>query len=287
MKAKYNPIKRLNYVLIASICVGEAFIMYLLPFFGPISSLAAIVLDVALLTLITIPVLQLLVVKPMKKRMHDLEFAEETIVAREDQMLAVLNALAEAKDNDTGSHIVRTQKYVSLLANRLKMMGEFPDILTEGHIEKLVKVAPLHDIGKVGIPDHVLNKRGRLTDEERELMSHHPLIGESILAVSQSEEVEMELISTAIKVAGAHHEKWDGTGYPRHLKGEAIPIEARIMTVADIYDALVSTRPYKKGWPIEKAYNEIISYSGSAFDPIVVKAFIAERENFELIAKQY
>ncbi|MBU3541382.1 HD-GYP domain-containing protein [Polynucleobacter sp. UB-Tiil-W10] len=287
MTAKYNPIKRLNYVLIASICVGEALIMYVLPSFGPISSLASIVIDVALLTLITIPVIQLLVVKPMKKYMHDLEFAEETITARENQMLGVLNALAEAKDNETGSHIIRTQKYVALLANRLKIMGEFPDILTEDHIEKLVKAAPLHDIGKVGIPDHILTKQGRLTDEERELMSHHPLIGESILVVSQSEEIEMELISIAIKVAGAHHEKWDGTGYPRRLKGEVIPIEARIMTVADVYDALVSSRPYKKGWPTEKACNEIISNSGTAFDPMVVKAFIAERENFELVAQQY
>lgn len=287
MTAKYNPIKRLNYVLIASICVGEALIMYVMPSFGPISSLAAIAIDVALLTLITIPVIQLLVIKPMKKHMHDLEFAEETITARENQMLGVLNALAEAKDNETGSHIIRTQKYVALLANRLKIMGEFPDILTEDHIEKLVKAAPLHDIGKVGIPDHILTKQGRLTDEERELMSHHPLIGESILVVSQSEEIEMELISIAIKVAGAHHEKWDGTGYPRRLKGEVIPIEARIMTVADVYDALVSSRPYKKGWPTEKACNEIISNSGTAFDPMVVKAFIAERENFELVAQQY
>jgi HD-GYP domain-containing protein (c-di-GMP phosphodiesterase class II) len=286
MTKKYNPIKRLNFVLIASICIGEALIMFVLPSFGELSHLGAVVLDVVLLTLITIPVVKWAVTKPMKRYLDDLVFAQRTIAVREDQMLTALNALAKAKDNETGGHIIRTQKYVGLLANRLKKMGHHSQALTEEHIERLIKVAPLHDLGKVGIPDHILNKEGRFTAEEKELMNSHPLIGESILAASQSEGQEMELISTAIKVAGYHHEKWDGSGYPRNLRGEDIPIEARIMTVADVYDALISDRPYKKGWTIEEAYIEIINNSGTAYDPIVIEAFIAERESFEDVAKQ-
>lgn len=287
MTKKYNPIKRLNFVLIASICVGEALIMLVLPSFEGISHLGSVVLDVILLTLITVPVVKWAVTKPMKKYLHDLESAKYTIAVREDQMLTALNALAKAKDNETGSHIMRTQKYVGILANRLKNMGHHCQTLTEEHIERLVRVAPLHDLGKVGIPDHILNKEGQFTEEERELVNSHPLIGESILVASQSEELEMELISTAIKVAGSHHEKWDGSGYPRSLRGEDIPIEARIMTVADVFDALVSDRPYKKGWTIEEAYIEITNNSGSAYDPVVVEAFIAERHSFESVAKSH
>ena len=287
MPAKYNPIKRLNFVLIASICAGEALIMFVLPSFEGLSHLASVVLDVTLLTLITIPVVNWAVTKPMRQYLDALAFAKHTIAIREDQMLTALNALAKAKDNETGSHIIRTQQYVGLLANRLIIMGYHVQTLTQGHIARLVKVAPLHDLGKVGIPDHILNKEGRFTEEEKELMCSHPMIGESILVASQSAETEMELLSTAIKVAGGHHEKWDGSGYPRKLKGEDIPIEARIMTVADIFDALISDRPYKKGWSVEEAWNEIVNNSGTAFDPIVVEAFIAEREAFEEIASKH
>lgn len=285
MTKKYNPIKRLNFVLIASICVGEALIMFVLPSIEGLSHLGSVILDVILLTLITILVVRWAVTKPMKKYIDDLDSAKHAIAIREDQMLIALNALAKAKDNETGNHIVRTQKYVALLANRLKSMGHHSQTLTEEHIVRLIKVAPLHDLGKVGIPDHILNKVGRLTVEEKELMNRHPLIGESILTASQSEENEIGLISTAIKVAGYHHEKWDGTGYPRNLQGEDIPIEARIMTIADVYDALISDRPYKKGWTKDEAYNEIISNSGIVYDPIVVEAFIAERQNFEDVTK--
>ncbi len=261
--------------------------MFALPFFGELSNLASVVLDVTLLTLITIPIVMWVVTRPMKKYLHDSDSAKHTIGIREDQMLTALNALARAKDNDTGGHIMRTQKYVGLLANRLKSMGHHTQTLTEEHIKMLVKVAPLHDLGKVGIPDHILNKQGRLTDEERELMYSHSIIGESILIASQSEEIEMELISTAIKVAGGHHERWDGSGYPRNLQGEDIPIEARIMAIADVFDALVSHRPYKNGWSVEDAYIEITSNSGITFDPIVVQAFIAERQGFESIADRH
>lgn len=286
MFTKSNPVQRLNLVLIVSICFGEALIMIALPFFGPLPNLAVALIDVALLTLITIPVVNWTVTLPMRKEIHSLESAKHKIVVRENQMLTALNALASAKDNETGSHIIRTQHYVRLLAYRLKSMGHHTHALSDEHIERLIKVAPLHDLGKVGIPDHILHKEGKLTDDERGLIQEHSVIGESILLAAKSADSEVDLITTAIKVAGGHHEKWDGSGYPRNLTGESIPIEARIMAVADVFDALTTDRSYKRAWSIEDACMEIISSSGAAFDPIVVKAFIAERQNFEDIANK-
>lgn len=286
MHKKYNPIHRLNFVLVGTICLGEAFIMLILPSLGALSNLATIVVDITLLSLITIPVVRWTVMRPMKKYIHDLESAHYKISANEDQMLSTLNSLAEVKDNETGSHIIRTQQYVKLLANRLQKMKYCSEALSDEHIKRLVKVAPLHDLGKIGIPDQILKKQGRLSDEERQIMYGHALIGENILAVARIDGEEADFISTAMKVAGQHHERWNGKGYPRQLQGENIAIEARIMSVADVFDALVSSRPYKKAWSVEEACNEIQSKSGIDFDPVVVEAFIAERSSFERIASQ-
>jgi len=283
MFKKPNPAKRLNLVLIGSICVGEALIMFALPSFGTTSNLLTTFIDVIFLCLITIPLVNWTVTKPMNQYIHDLKSARHTIVVRENQMLAALNALASAKDNETGNHIIRTQQYVKLLGQRLQKMGHHTQILSDEHIERLFKVAPLHDLGKIGIPDYILQKAGKLTESEREIITGHSIIGESILIAAQSEDVEEDLIFTAIKVAGSHHEKWDGSGYPRNLIGENIPIEARIMAVADVFDSLISDRPYKKAWTVDDSYQYIINGSGTAFDPIVIEAFIAERQNFEAI----
>jgi len=284
---KTNSIKRLNFVLIAGICVGEALIMLALPYFGPLSDITIAALDALLLSLITVAVVKWTIERPLNKNLQDLKSAKHTIVVRENQMLNALNALAAAKDNATGAHIIRTQKYVRLLAGRLKSMGHHREILTDEYVDKLIKVAPLHDVGKVGIPDAILKKIGPLTADEREIINQHSMIGESILLAAQSEDIEPDLIATALKITGGHHERWDGTGYPRKLAGENIPIEARIMAVADVFDALISDRPYKQGWNFEQASEEIIKQSGGAFDPIVVKAFIAEKQNFEDIMKKH
>jgi len=268
---KTNPIKRLNLVLIVSICLGEALIMFLLPLFETLSTALVVALDVTLLLLIMIPVVKWSVTEPMNKYLHDLESANHTILVRENQMLGALNALASANDNETGNHIIRTQQYVRLLAQRLKMMGYHREILTDEHIERLFKVAPLHDLGKIGIPNEILNKAGKLTADERELINQHSMIGESILLAAQSDSGELDLIATALKITGYHHERWDGSGYPRKLIGESIPIEARIMAVADVFDALVSGRPYKKAWTTNDAYKEIVAKGGIAFDPIVIE----------------
>jgi HD-GYP domain-containing protein (c-di-GMP phosphodiesterase class II) len=208
--------------------------------------------------------------------------------ALEDQMLASLNSLAMARDNETGNHIIRTQNYVKKLALRLREMGHYKDELSDEMIENLFKAAPLHDIGKVGIPDHILHKQGRLNDEEWQVMKTHASIGEAVLSSAESELQDNEgVIRKAFKIAGGHHEKWDGTGYPRRLKGEEIPLPARIMALADVYDALVSERVYKAGWSHQDAVNEIASKRGSHFDPLLVDDFLFEQANFQEIANQF
>ncbi len=206
------------------------------------------------------------------------------------KMLSSLNALAMARDNETGAHIVRTQEYVRCLANRIKDQGNYVEELSEEEIENMHKAAPLHDVGKVGIPDGILYKQGPLTKEEWGVMKTHTLIGVNVLASAKSQLPNIlgrDVIDIAIEIAGAHHEQWDGGGYPRGLKGDQIPLSARIMSLADMYDALISERVYKSGWDHDKAVAEILSRRGTHFDPVVVEAFSAERDRFQIIAQRH
>lgn len=206
----------------------------------------------------------------------------------EDQMLTSLNALLLVRDNESGNHAIRTQHYVKAIATRLFAMGKYPDQITEQKIGLLFKAAPLHDIGKAGIPDAILQKRGKLDEDEWAIMKTHTTIGESVLSVANQQfKNKKTIIGTAIKIAGGHHEHWDGTGYPRGLVGEATPVAARIMSIADVFDALVSKRVYKKQWTHEQAVQEIISKKGILFDPIIVEAFVLEEGNFKEISEQY
>jgi len=210
--------------------------------------------------------------------------AEQT----EAHFLASLNALAKARDNETGNHIIRTQEYVRLLAQRLQALGHYTDSLSEQSIDVLVRAAPLHDLGKIGIPDAILLKNGPLSSDEWTVMKTHALIGESVLDVLGLErDGASDVIAKAIRIAGGHHEKWDGTGYPRGLAGDAIPLEARIMSLADMYDALMSERPYKKAWSHDEAVVEIISKRNLQFDPLIVDAFVYEQDAFNAIAQKY
>ncbi|SNX29289.1 HD domain-containing protein [Polynucleobacter meluiroseus] len=216
------------------------------------------------------------------------ELAHQRANQIESQLLASLNALAKARDNETGNHIIRTQNYVKNLALGLRKLGHYTDELSDEAIALLFKAAPLHDIGKVGIPDNILLKQGRLNAEEWEIMKTHASIGETVLTTVEHELDGNEgVIIKASKIAGGHHEKWDGTGYPRGLKGTDIPLPARIMALADVYDALVSERIYKAGWSHEDAMNEIVSKKGSHFDPLVVDAFVLEADSFLAISRQY
>ena len=206
----------------------------------------------------------------------------------EDNVLSILNSLALTRDDETGHHILRTQKYVHVLAIRLKQIGFYGAQLEEVYVDILYKAAPLHDIGKVGIPDQILNKPGRLTVEERNIMMTHAAMGASILEVAKDKIGNAnDVLSVASTMAESHHEKWDGTGYPAGLKGNAIPLSARIMALADVYDALTAVRPYKKAWTHEDASEEIIRNSGIAFDPAVVEAFISEKSYFKRVAEAF
>ena len=199
----------------------------------------------------------------------------------EYQMLTSLNSLSLARDNETGNHILRTQRYVRALAMRLRSMGQYTNQLTGSVIENMCKAAPLHDIGKVGIPDHILLKPGKLSTEEWAVMQTHAVIGETVLGGAEMQTGHSDdVLHQAMLIAGGHHEKWNGTGYPRRLSGTAIPLPARIMALADTYDALVSARVYKKAWTHESAVDEIRRNSGTHFDPAVVDAFLAEHESF-------
>ena len=199
-----------------------------------------------------------------------------------------LARLAETRDPETGNHLRRTQGYVRTLAEALHQHPRFSDFLTPLNIELLVKSAPLHDIGKVGIPDHVLLKPGKLTPEEFELMKTHARIGRDAIELAEKEAEEpVDFLSIAKEITHWHHEKWNGTGYPDQLAGDTIPVSARLMALADVFDALICRRVYKPAFPIEEARAIIESERGKHFDPDVVDAFLASFPIFSDIARRY
>ncbi|EWH09349.1 response regulator CheB (receptor modification enzyme, protein-glutamate methylesterase) [Catenovulum agarivorans DS-2] len=190
------------------------------------------------------------------------------------QVIQVLGRAAEYKDNETGMHVIRMSHYAKILA---KAIG-----LSDVHAEKIMNAAPMHDIGKIGIADNILQKPGRLTDEEMDEMRKHPEIGAEILG-----ECDSPLLRLARSIALTHHEKWDGSGYPRGLAGENIPLEGRIVALADVFDALTSERPYKKAWSIEKTLDFVQSQSGVHFDPKLVTALLQHLPEFLAIKEKW
>lgn len=212
---------------------------------------------------------------------------EEIETIKETTILA-LSSLAETRDNETGNHIRRTQNYMRSLGLRLRYHPRFKDFLTADNIEMLYKLAPLHDIGKVGIPDHILLKPGKLTPEEFEVMKTHAALGGNAIAAAEDRiSTKSVFLRIARQIALGHHEKWDGSGYPFGLKGDDIPIPARLMAVADVYDALLSRRVYKSGMGYAEATAIIIEGSGKHFDPDIVDAFVAIQGEFIEIAEKY
>ena len=199
-------------------------------------------------------------------------------------MIESLAALAECRDPETGGHIQRTQNYVKALAMHLRGHPRFRDLLDGETIELLYLSAPLHDIGKIGVRDHILLKPGRLNEVEFAEMKRHTLIGEEALRRAEQKLGRSTFLRHARDIAGTHQEKWDGSGYPRGLKGEEIPLSGRLMALADVYDALISARVYKPGMPHEKAVGIIAEGRGSHFDPDVVDAFLTVQDTFRNIA---
>lgn len=204
-----------------------------------------------------------------------------------DVTILALSSLAETRDNETGEHILRTQQYVRVLAEQLKTHPRFESVLTPVMIDLIVKSAPLHDSGKVGIPDAILLKPGRLTQAEFEIMKQHPLIGSRALKSAQDVLGNNSFLTVACEIMETHHEKWDGSGYPAGLEGEQIPVSGRLMALADVYDALISERVYKEAFSHEKAKSIIVAGRGSHFDPDVVDAFLRLETSFQEIANRF
>ena len=211
----------------------------------------------------------------------------ETLVIQ-DLSIHALARLAETRDPETGNHLRRTQAYLGALARRLQRHPDFTVALTERFVATLIKSAPLHDIGKVGIPDTVLHKAGKLTPDEWEIMKGHARLGSDALEQAERDAVQpVAFLRQAKEIAHYHHEKWDGSGYPEGLAGRAIPISARLMALADVFDALISRRVYKEAFTLEAARALIVAESGRHFDPVVVEAFIAAFDEFKAVAGHY
>lgn len=224
----------------------------------------------------------------VEERTEQLKRKTEEVSQIRDVTIMAMASLAETRDNETGNHLKRTQTYIRALAMKLRSHPRFRDFLTDDIIDSLYKLAPLHDIGKVGIPDAILLKQGKLTPAEFEIMKKHPVLGGNALAMAESGlPTPNRFLHIAREIATGHHEKWDGSGYPMGLKGDEIPISARLMALADVYDALISRRIYKKPFTHEEAMAYILLNKGLHFDPDVVDAFVSIQEEFRQIAERY
>jgi len=217
----------------------------------------------------------------VQRRTHDL-------IAIQDVTIQMMAGLAETRDSETGNHIRRTQHYVKALAQQLRSHPRYGSQLDDRTIDLLFRSAPLHDIGKVGIPDRILLKPGRFTPEEFAIMQTHTTLGRDAIATAERQlGVEVDFLRVAKEIAYSHQEKWDGSGYPQGLAGEAIPLSARLMALADVYDALISRRIYKQAMSQEDAVAIIEEGRGRHFDPDVVEAFRAVAGEFRAIAERF
>jgi putative two-component system response regulator len=224
----------------------------------------------------------------VSERTADLMSRTAELQLSQDLTIVALGSIAETRDHETGSHIYRTRAYVEVIAKRLAQLPRYKGSLSEMEWAMIWKSAPLHDIGKVGIPDHILLKPGKLTAEEFQIMKQHPTIGRDAL---QAAEARMgsasSFLSVAKQIAYAHHERWDGTGYPEGVCREAIPLSARIMALADTYDAMTTRRVYKAPIPHESAIGTIREGRGKAFDPSITDCFLEDTDEFQKIALEF
>jgi putative two-component system response regulator len=213
-------------------------------------------------------------------------YLEKSLKELEDSIISIFSNMIEFRDESTGGHVQRTAKYVGLLAEELLRKKDFEGELSVAEVETMERAAPLHDVGKIGISDVILLKPAMLNDEEFNIMKSHTVIGAQLLRNMRASTATQHYIDCAIKIAESHHERFDGKGYPQGLTGSQIPIPARIMAVADVYDALVDTRVYRKSMTHDDARRIILSGSGTQFDPVVVKAFETLEHTFYDIVKK-
>ena len=210
---------------------------------------------------------------------------QKKISQMQEHMISGLANLIENRDTETGEHVSRTSAYVKALAEYAKEDGVYADQLDDRFITLLYTLAPMHDIGKIIIPDSILRKPGRLTAEEFDKMKEHAAVGGTVVREVLNGVSDEDYLSFAADIATYHHEKWDGSGYPAGLKGEEIPLSARIMAIADVFDALISARCYKKPMPLSEAFDVIRDESGIHFDPNLSKVFLDHRDDFSALSK--
>lgn len=212
------------------------------------------------------------------------ELVDEKVKEISESQMATIFALvnlAESRDDDTGAHIERTSIHCKRMAQYLRKLPEYENIIDDNYIDNIFKASPLHDIGKVGIPDKILLKPGRLTGEEFEIMKTHVDLGYKTLSEVENAYPGNSFLKMGMDITRYHHEKWDGSGYPQGLKGKGIPLSARIMAIVDVYDALRSKRVYKEAFDHKRSMEIIKSSSGAHFDPVLVQVFMENNSKFE------
>ena len=220
------------------------------------------------------------------QKVADIEEQKDTINNMQNALIHVLANMVENRDKFTGNHVKNTAAYAKIILEELKKKDKYKDIITDDYEYTIINSAPLHDVGKINVPDSLLNKNGRLTDEEFKQMQNHTLAGQNIIDEAANMVKNASYLQEAKNLAAYHHEKWNGTGYPYGLKGEDIPLSARIMAVADVFDALVSRRSYKPGFPIEKALDIIREGSGTHFDPEIAETFLKAEKDVRRVAQE-
>ena len=218
---------------------------------------------------------------------EDVKNKNEEITRMQNGLIYIMADLVESRDKNTGDHVRKTTAYVNLILDELKEKNMFPDILTEAYIYEVSNSAPLHDVGKIKVSDLILNKPGKLNDEEFELMKQHTIEGEKIIDNAMKISSTSEYLKEAKNIATYHHEKWNGTGYPYGLKEEEIPLSARIMAVSDVFDALMSKRVYKPPMKFEDAMAIIKDGAGKHFDPVIVDVFVGASDKVKVIAEEH
>lgn len=223
----------------------------------------------------------------MADQYRDIRRYSENVMKMQDGLIVLIADMVENRDSDTGAHIQKTASYVQIILDGLKRKGYYTEQLTPQYAEYVVKSAPLHDTGKIKIPDRILNKPGRFTPEEFEIMKTHATLGKEIIDKAISTVEGESYLSEARNMAAYHHERWDGKGYPDGLKEEEIPLSARIMAVADVFDALTSKRVYKPAFAMDTALEMIREGMGTQFDPKCVEVFLEAVPEIEAVLKKY
>jgi putative two-component system response regulator len=219
----------------------------------------------------------------LEKKMRD---KAKEVVNLQNTILLTVSNMVEYRDKLTGGHIARTQLYMQVLVEEMMRTQVYKDEVSHWEIDFFLPSVQLHDVGKISIPDGILNKQDELTQEEFEIMKSHVTVGVDAIERIMSSATEHNFLRHTLYIVGTHHEKWDGTGYPVGLKGHDIPIEGRLMAIADVYDALIATRPYKKGFPHETAHKIMLDGAGTHFDPALMEVYLGVADEFARIARE-